>query len=196
MTEAPTPAAGSRRTLRILRTALLVLAIFLIAAIVVWVLDGGGGGGGGKGEFDEALPGAPRIVSAGELREAAAASPVPVYWAGRRPGAELELSEAAAARSYVRYLSGGAEAGDPKPAYLTVGTYRLPHAYKQLKADAKSSGGKLRKAPHGLRAWQDASSPTSVYLAKPGAAFQVEVYDPSPKQALAVAVSPQLQPVR
>ncbi len=44
-------------------------------------------------------------------------------------------------------------------------------------------------------AWQDPNSPTSVYLAKPGAKYQVEVYDPTPKQALKVALSPKLQPV-
>ena len=33
-------------------------------------------------------------------------------------------------------------------------------------------------------AWQDPASPTSVYLAKPGESFQVEVYDPSPRTAL------------
>ena len=165
--------------------------------MVVWIVDGSGGGG----EEAEA-PGAPRIVSAGELGEAAAARKAPIYWAGERPDAELELSEAGeeaaggeASRAYVRYLTGGVEAGDPQPAYLAIGTYRLPHAYEKLKADAKRSGGKLRKAPHGLRAWVDPSSPTSVYLSKPGSEYQVEVYDPSPKEALTVALSPDLQPV-
>ena len=182
------------RSLRVLRTVLLVLVILLIAAVVVWIVDGSGGGGGEE-EAVEVVPGAPRIVSAAELGEAAAASDGPVYWAGERPGAELELSEVGKARAYVRYLTGGAEAGDPQPDYLTIGTYRLPHAYEKLKADAKRSGGKLRKAPHGLRAWQDPRSPTSVYLAKPGSEYQVEVYGPSPKEALAVALSPDLQPV-
>ncbi len=207
MNDAPTPSQlpdpGSSRQLRILYTALLVLVIALIAAVVVWIVDGSGGGGGGGGEEEtvEAPPGAPRIVSAGELGEAAAARKAPIYWAGERPGAELELSEAGeeaagggASRAYVRYLTGGAQAGAPQPAYLTIGTYREPHAYEELKAGAKRGGGKLRKAPGGLSAWVDPQSPTSVYLAKPGSEYQVEVYDPSPKEALAVALSPKLQP--
>jgi len=44
-------------------------------------------------------------------------------------------------------------------------------------------------------AWVDPQSPTSVYLARPGAKYQVELYDPSPKKALKVALSPQLRPV-
>ena len=51
---------------------------------------------GGDEEAAEAPPGAPRIVSPAELGEAAAASKAPIYWAGERPGAELELSEAGA----------------------------------------------------------------------------------------------------
>ena len=78
------------KSLRILYTALLVLVIAPIAAVVAWIVDGSGGGVG------------------------------------------------------------------------------LPHAYAALKTDAKR-GGKLRKAPGGLSAWQDPTSPTSVYLAKPGA---------------------------
>ena len=198
MNNTPTGPPASDRQLRILRTALLVLVIALIAAVVVWIT---GGSGGGDEEAAEAPPGAPRVVSPAELRAAAAASKAPIYWAGERPGAQLELSEVGAeaaegeaSRVYVRYLTGGAKVGDPKPAYLAIGTYELPHAYEELKTDAKR-GGKLRKAPGGLRAWQDPNSPTSVYLSKPGAKYQVEVYDPDPKEALKVALSPKLQPV-
>ncbi len=95
MTNTPTPTdpPASQRSLRILRTALLVLVIALIAAVVVWIT---GGSGGGDEEAAEAPPGAPRVVSAAELGEAAAASKAPIYWAGERPGAELELSEVGA----------------------------------------------------------------------------------------------------
>ena len=184
------------KSLRVLRTTLLVLVIALIAAVVVWIVGDGGGGD------EEEAAGAGRIVSPAELGEVAAASKAPIYWAGERPGAELELSELGAeaageeaSRTYVRYLTGGAQAGDPKPAYLAIGTYELPNAYAALRANAKRTGAKLRKAPRGAMAWVDPQSPTSVYLAKPGAKYQVEVYEPTPKQALKVALSPDLQPV-
>lgn len=196
MTDTPTPdrpteTPAPKRSLRALWIAVGVLAVLLVAAVVVWIADGSGEGGS-----EEAAEPAPRIVSAAELSEAAAASGGPVYWAGERPGSELELSEVGEGRRvYVRYLTGGAEAGDAKPDFLTVGTYRLPVAFALLKASAKRSGAKLRKAPGGAQAWVDPASPTSVYLAKPGGEYQVEVYDPNPKTALEVALSPDLQPV-
>jgi len=108
------PQPPQRRSLHILRTALLVLTIFLIAAVVVWVADGSGGGGDEE-TAAPASPTAPRVVSPDELREAPAASKPAIYWAGERPGAALELSEPGEGRAYVRYLAGDSEAGDPKP---------------------------------------------------------------------------------
>ena len=144
-------------------------------------------GGGEEEAAAPASPTAPRIVRPDELREAANTSEVPIYWADERPGAALELSEPSEGRASVRYLAGEAEAGDPEADFLTAGTYRLPHAYEDLKASAVRSGAKLRKAPRGAMAWQDPDSPTSVYLSKPGVKCQVEVYDPSSEKALKVA---------
>jgi hypothetical protein len=188
------PTEPQPRLLRALRIALVVAGVLLVAVLVWWALGGGGGGNGGEEEAEAPAPGAARIVSPAELRAAAASSEAPVHWAGERPGTELELSEEGG-RSYVRYLTGGAAAGDPRPDFLTVGTYRLPGAFAALKANAKRTGVKLRKAPRGFLAWVDPSNPTSVYLARPGAAYQVEVYDPSPKRALRLALSPSLRPV-
>lgn len=181
------------RLLRIL-WVLLVLLIALLAGLLIWQLLGGGGDDDAA-EAPEEAPGAPRVVSVEELRGAAASSEVPVYWIGPQGGAELELSEVGEARVYVRYLTDGAEAGDPKPAFLAIGAYRLPNAVAALKANAKRTGTKLRKSARGGLAWQDPDSPTSVYVARPGEDFQIEVYDPTPKAALDVALSPRLRPV-
>lgn len=187
-------AGAPRRRPRLLGLliALLALAAVLLAAALIYAAADGGKPSAGS---PVAAAGAPRIVAPAGLAAAAAGRSTPLYWAGRRPGTRLELTPSTAARAYVRYLSAGAKAGDPRPAYLTVATYRLAHAYADLRANAKRGAGKLLAAPHGLSAWQDPTSPTSVYLAKPGASFQVEVYDPKPSQALQVALSPKLRPV-
>lgn len=187
---------GSSSSSGLLRAlwSLLVLLVVALIALLIWQATGGGGGGEEEAAAP-APPGAARVVGVEELREAAAGSDVPVYWVGPQTGAELELSEVGKARAYVRYLTGGAEAGDPQPSFLTIGTYRLPDALAALRANAERSGVKLRKAPRGALVWVDPQSPTSAYLARPGDDFQVEVYDPSPKHALGVALSPRLRPV-
>src|SRR5665811_1539570 len=128
---------GSSPQPRLLRVlwVLLALLVVLLAGLLIWQATGGGDDD--AAEAPEEAPGALRVVSVDELREAAASSEVPVYWIGPQDGAELELSEVGKRRAYVRYLTGGAEAGDPKPAFLAIGAYRLPNAVAALKANAK-----------------------------------------------------------
>jgi len=187
---------GSPPQPRLLRVLWIVLALLvaLLAGLLAWQLLGGGDDDNAA-EAPAEAPGAPRVVSVEELREAAGSSEIPVYWIGPQGGAELELSEVGEVRVFVRYLTDGAEAGDPKPAFLAIGAYRLPNAVAALKANAKRTGSELRKAPRGALAWRDPESPTSVYVARPGEAFQIEVYDPDPKRALSTALSPRLRPV-
>src|SRR5665811_306685 len=103
----PDEPPASQRSLRILRTALLVLAIFLVAAVVVWIA-------GGDDDESEPAP-APataeaRIVSEEELREIGAGAGQPVYWAGEIEGTELEVTEEEGS-VLVRYLLEDDEAG-------------------------------------------------------------------------------------
>ncbi len=187
--------ASSRgsRTQRLLWAAIAVCVV-LLAALLIWKAVGGGSRSGSEaaGLIDAS---APQIVSPAQLSEFAAAAGQPVYWAGERPGTRLELRESGE-RVYLRYLTAGAAAGDPRPDFLTVATYPLPQALAALRANAKRSGAKLRRVRGGALAWVDPESPTSVYLAWPGAARQVEVYDPSAKRALAIALSGAVEAMR
>ena len=79
-----------------LRVALIVL-IALLAAAVAWALIAGGDEDEDSGAT-EGDPAPARIVSAAELAEIAAASDAPIYWAGERPGTELEYDEGTGAR--------------------------------------------------------------------------------------------------
>lgn len=184
--------SGQSRSLRVLWVVLALLVV-LLAGLLIWQATGGGDDDGAPAEAPE-VP-APRVVDAAELRDVAATSEVPIYWVGPRQGAELELSEADDAQAYVRYLTGGAEAEDPRPRFLTIGTYRLPAALAVLRANADRSGVELRRAARGALAWVDPQSPTSVYVARSGEDFQIEVFDPVPERALEAALSPRLRPV-
>jgi hypothetical protein len=135
---------------------------------------------------------AAEVVSVDSLRDTAEESATPIYWAGERVGAELELSQPDEERVYVRYLTDGAEAGDPQPDFLTIGTYENPEAVAELRRQGKEPGGVLAEAPGGAIVYFSRTQPESVYLSYPGDDVEIEVYDPDFKQALQLVNSGQI----
>lgn len=160
------------------------------AALALALLPGCGGSDSDSER--QANAGAAEIVSADSLRETASGGATPIYWAGEQPGTELELSQPDEKRAYVRYLAGGAEAGDERADFLTIGTYAQPNAVASLRRQAKRSGGKIGHAPGNATVYFDRENPSSVYLAYPGNPVQVEVYDPSFERALRLVDSGQI----
>lgn len=158
-----------RRALGIAVSALLVLvAIVLVVA-----------GGDGDGEVEaEAVETPPRLVEPEEIAALEDSLDHPVYWAGERPPDRLELAQEAAGNVFLRYLPPGAEAGDERAAFLTVGTYPFTDPVAGLEQTAAESGGEVRTAPDGSTMLVDPAS-DSVYLAYPDSELQVEVYDPA-----------------
>lgn len=161
-----------------------------IAAIVasVLALALAGCGGSDSSSSQSTNTGAAEIVSADSLRDAAKGAPL-IYWAGEQDNTELELSRPEAGRTYVRYLTGDAEAGDKRADFLTVGTYVQPHAAGSLRRQGERSGGFVGHAPGGATVYYERSNPGSIYLAYPGTSVEVEVFDPSFKRALRLVKS-------
>jgi hypothetical protein len=181
-------------TLRLaLRGERLVIRIAAIVASVLALalLTGCGGSGSDSSSSQSTDTNAAEIVSADSLRETASEA-TPIYWAGEQDGTELELSRPSKDRTYVRYLTGNAEAGDKRADFLTVGTYAQPSAVASLRRQSKRSGGTLGHAPGNATVYYDRSNPQSVYLAYPGAPVEVEIFDPSFKRALRMVESGQV----
>lgn len=151
-----------------------------------------GCGGSDSSSSQSTSSGAAEIVSPDSLRETASEAATPVYWAGEQDETELELSQPERDRTYVRYLTGGAEAGDKRADFLTIGTYAQPNAVASLRRQAKRSGGTIDHAPGNATVYYDRGNPQSVYLAYPGAPVEVEVFDPSFKRALRLVESGQV----
>lgn len=162
-------------------------AVVLVALALVLVFSGEDNS---PGSSDGA-----EVLSPAALREAVSGPGTPVYWAGEQRGTELELSRPEAGRTYVRYLTGDAKAGDPRPIYLTVGTYDRPHPVQELRRQRSREGAVLGEAPGGAVVYYDRRSPQSVYLAYPGVKTQIEIYDPDVKQALTLVNSGQIVPI-
>jgi hypothetical protein len=167
----------------------IALALVGVAAVllVVWLVDDGDDSSGG--------PGAAEIVSADSLPDAVAGAGTPVYWAGEQSGTELELSRPEAGRTYVRYLTGGAEAGDPRANFLTVGTYVHADSVAALRRQGQQPGGVIATAPGKAVVYFNRDQPHSVYLAYPGVDVEIEVFDPNFTRALQLVNSGQIVPV-
>jgi hypothetical protein len=160
-----------------------------IVIVVILVLALGDGGEASTSESG------PRTLSVDALGEELSGKNPPVYWAGEQPGAQLELSRPAEDRTYVRYLTREAKAGDERPDFLTVGTYLHAEPVKALKRQAHESGGVLATAPGNATVYFNRDEPQSVYLAYPGVDVEIEVFDPNFSRALRLVNSGQIIPV-
>ncbi len=177
----------SRRTLRF-----GIIALALIVGVIAWLATRGGDDESTSASSNGTEA---KIVDLGELEEFAAASGHSVYWAGPRPGKEIEASEGANGDVQIRYLDEGTEAGGGSPGVLTVGSYPLPDPAAAVEGFAGRKGSLVRHSPSGREVVTSAEKPTSVYFAGSEGDVQVEVYDPSYKRAMSLALSEQVQPV-
>lgn len=164
----------------------------LLGAALTLALLAGCGGGSDSDSSQRTSAGGAEIISADSLRETASEWATPIYWAGELEGTELELSRPDKNRTYVRYLTGDAEAGDERADFLTVGTYVQPHAVASLRRQGRRSGGTITHAPGNGTVYFDPTNPKSVYLAYPGTPVEIEIFDPSFKRALRLAESGQV----
>jgi len=133
----------------------------------------------------------PVALNASGLSTLAGTVGQPIYWAGPRTGYLYELRRTDNGNVYIRYLPPGVEAGATGAKYLIVATYPFSDAFAALE---RVAGGRGIQVPGGGLALVDAKYPKSVHLAFPKVNYQVEVFDPSPQRALAVASSGQVRP--
>jgi hypothetical protein len=162
-----------------LRPVLVVLAIGLSAWLVVLLVNGG--------DDFKLTTGEPKIASVSDLESWSEDSGRTIYWVGERPNSVYELTETSDGRVYVRYLPEGAEAGDPAPGYVTVGTYPVKDAAGALRDAAKGKGKELAMSKNGAVVLLETHRAENVHMAFPNTNEQIEIYSPDPKVALGYA---------
>jgi hypothetical protein len=135
----------------------------------------------------------PEALSLPGLRKFAGTISQPIYWVGPRRGSMYEITRSSRGM-YLRYLPSGVKAGDSR-ALLTIGTYPYQNAYAVAKTGSKGPDTVAQDIGGGGIATYNTKHPTNVYVAYPGSAYQVEVYDPKPAVARRLAKRGRVQPV-
>ena len=162
--------------------ALVVIAA--VVALVLWLVLR-------DNTSSSSPPSNATAVSAAQIRRLAASVAHPVFWIGPKHGYTYELTRTSNGSIYIRYLPPGVKLGAAK-AYLTVATYPFPGAYAAIEAVVRQGGTTPIRIGRGGIAEASKSDPTSVHIAYPHVAYQVEVFDPTPGSATAVVASGKL----
>jgi hypothetical protein len=184
----PTPPWVRRQEVRIGA----VIAVALAIAFVVWLVAVRGSGSS-KAKITSISPTA---ATPDRLRALAKDVGHPIYWAGPAENMTYELTETSSGRIFVRYLPEGVPVGTSRSGYTIVGTYPVDDAYDVLNGLARKSGESSFPAPRGGFAVFGKETSTNIYLAYPDEKnVQIEVYDPSPKQARSLIDSGRIAPV-
>ncbi len=138
------------------------------------------------------LPGTPTIMSADDLSLLAGRLEHPIYWAGPGSSDTYETTITSDGRFFIRYLPGADS--DPADSFLTVGTYPLPDAFDETLGGARRIDSPVIRFEGGGIAYVGEPA-TSVFVAFPDFEYQIEVFDPSPEDALGYVMDGSLQPV-
>jgi hypothetical protein len=181
---------AARRRWRLVSLVFLGVAVAVAAAAVAWLVFRSGGA-----TAVSAASGVPALVSRAQLERLAASVDHPVYWAGPRRGFRYELTVTTPGRIFVRYLPDGVAAGDPRPNFLTVGTYPGARSFAGLKRAANREGATWVGLDHGGLVVFAARSSNSVYLGYRGERYQVEVFAPSGDTARKLVLGGAIVPV-
>jgi hypothetical protein len=139
-----------------------------------------------------AAPG-PVLMTRDQLKEVAASSGHSIYWARPRGLTTYEVS-LVGKDVYVRYIPPNEPAGTKTP-YLTVGTYEKAGAYAGPQSAATKPGAKSGRLTGGAFVLLAADKPTSAYFAFAGHDLLMEVYDPTPGEALKLVTSGAVNPI-
>ena len=179
------------KTVRLGLLGLLVVVGILIGAIALLGGDSGGGSSEGSETESETV-----ALSESELLAKASDFSHPLYWVGPRPGTEsYELHSTSDGQVYIRYLTDGAEAGDPHSDLLAIGTYPVADAKQALQKAQKESAGQELTRHEGYEALSDSGEDNAYVVFDDQPELQIEIYSPHPGEAAELATSGSLKPL-
>lgn len=191
------PKKPNLKKLDVKRVRLSMLGLLVVVGVVVGAIALlGGGSDDGSSESSESAKNAVALTES-ELLARASSLGGPVYWIGPRAGtASYELSTMPDGQVYIRYLTGDAKAGDPRPDFLTIGTYSVPKARQALQSAVKSAEGNQKLSQHEGYVALSSDEATNAYVVfDDQPELQVEIYSPQAGEAAELAASGSLKPL-
>jgi len=125
-----------------------------------------------------------------ELTSAVKTAGGSVYWIGPSAGAKYTFNRVSEDQNFIRYLPGGTGLADTAENYRIIATYTDPTAYDTMTKAAESTTGVSTTNPDGSIVYYLKASPLHVYIAFKNLGYQIEIFDPTPGEALKLATTP------
>ncbi|MEK6648900.1 MAG: hypothetical protein AABY37_06265 [Actinomycetota bacterium] len=129
-------------------------------------------------------------VNEKDLRNMVAAKNLTVYWLGPEAGAKYLLDTSLADGISLRVIYASASTGSTAASetYYEVGTFASPDAFALTQKAGLQPNGVGLINTDGNAIYYDSRDPKNVYVGLKGTDMQVEIFDPRPERALAVAM--------
>ena len=177
-----TPVRKPRRAPYLALVGIGVLAAAAVAAVLL-IRDG---------TSTQSSQRSPALLTADELRARVTASGTPAYWVGPAPGTRYTFELRDDGSAFVGYV---AEEEDGSAAHPVVATYPSSNAVSDVRAAGRRDGATVLRLGDGGIGVVTRDRPANVFVAYPGVATQVEVFDPTPGAARAAVSSGRVRPV-
>jgi hypothetical protein len=171
-----------------------IAAVVAIAIVAIVLATRGGDSNAESGATPTRAE--PIKADAAALAKVAAAVGHPVYWAPAEKTAAYELTQTPDGRLFIRYLPEGVQIGDPRPNFLTIGTYPQDGPFAAVQEGAKRKGAVTKELPGGGLSVAQGDRPNSVFFAFPESKVLVEVYDPTAGRAETLVTSGAIRPIQ
>ena len=128
-------------------------------------------------------------LSEKELRDLVSKQKITAYWAGPVANATYSINTSNVGQVFVRYVMKGQSCDSENKDFRVIATYAVSGAYESTKAAGSQANGVSLANADGSIVYFNKDVPTNVYLAYQGLDYQIEIYDPNPKDAVTLATT-------
>ena len=124
-----------------------------------------------------------------ELKSIISENNIQAYWTGPLKDATYSLNSSTAGQVFIRYIPKGQECDDVRPNFRVIATYEEVDAFTTTESAGTTSDGVSLLNADGSIVYFNKNIPTNIYVAYPGIDYQIEIYDPDPKEAVSLATT-------